>query len=82
MGQGDATLLLFTGTWLGLIDIVRSGIFTALVFWHDFCISFRFKKDAQRKASFSALFVHWRHTEFCLYLKGDDLFECSYSVVF
>lgn len=32
VGQGDVTLLLFAGIWLGLIDIIRSGIFAALVF--------------------------------------------------
>jgi len=32
VGQGDAMLLLFAGIWLGLIDIIRSGIFAALVF--------------------------------------------------
>ena len=32
VGQGDVMLLLFAGIWLGLIDIIRSGIFAALVF--------------------------------------------------
>jgi len=31
MGQGDATLLLFAGTWLGLWDLVRAGVFAALI---------------------------------------------------
>lgn len=31
MGQGDATLLLFAGTWLGLWDLIRAGVFAALI---------------------------------------------------
>jgi prepilin signal peptidase PulO-like enzyme (type II secretory pathway) len=31
MGQGDVTLLLFAGAWLGLWDLIRTGVLASVV---------------------------------------------------
>ena len=66
MGQGDATLLLFTGTWLGLIDIVRSGIFAALVFGVTFAFLFVSRKMPKEKLPLAPFLFIGVILNFCL----------------